>query len=125
MGIAGYGNAPGRWSKMATAIRIKLVDLLEILSIHPPGAWGSARTDPKQRTFATTTRETEADVECIKRYLLASGPARARDLAMELHLNEKAVSHKLKLLRERGELVDLPDHVYGLKENIAEHQERG
>jgi hypothetical protein len=72
--------------------------------------------DPKQRTLgesAVTTTENEADLECIKRYLLDSGLARR-----ELNLNGGAVLHRLSLLRERGELVDLPDHVYGLKENI-------
>jgi hypothetical protein len=106
---------------MVAAIRIKLVDLLKILSIHPPSVWASARTDPKQRTLfesAMTTAETEADVECIKRYLLLSGSARRREVEMELNLSGKAVLRRLNLLRERGELVDLPDHVYGLKEKI-------
>jgi Mn-dependent DtxR family transcriptional regulator len=82
---------------MPTAIRIKLADLLIILmEVRRP-------LDP----------EIEKDLETIKQHLLTSGPARTRDLAMELHMSYGAAIHRLNLLKDRGLIVDLPDHKYG------------
>jgi Mn-dependent DtxR family transcriptional regulator len=83
---------------MAAAIRIKLVDLLPILMESRP-----------------LNPETEKELETIKQFLVTSGPARARDLAMVLHLSDGAVIHRLNLLKEMGDIVDLPDHKYGFK----------
>jgi Mn-dependent DtxR family transcriptional regulator len=83
---------------MPAAIRIKLADLLPILMESRP-----------------LNPETEKELETIKQFLTTSGPARSRDLALELNMSDGAVSHRLRLLKERGVVVDLPDHKYGLK----------
>jgi hypothetical protein len=103
---------------MAAAIRVKLADLLSILMEKPPVAH-----EPQTRQIKMTTPlerrplsvEVEKDLEAIKEYLLA-GPARRSDLEFQFTLSNSAVLHRLHLLMERGVVVDLPGHMYGIPE---------
>ncbi len=107
---------------MAAAIRIKLSDLLSLLMEKPP-----ANHEPRARQIklfspapAKAERRPlnlaiEEDLEAIKTYLL-NGPARRSDLEMELNLSDGAVLHRLRKLKARGVVVDLPGHRYKLGE---------
>jgi hypothetical protein len=109
---------------MAAAIRIKLIDLLKILTDKTPK---EHQPHTKQiRLFATApvkaerhplNLELEGDLELVKAYL-RNGPARRSDLEMELNFSRGAVLHRLSMLRERGMIVDLPNYHYGLKEAV-------
>jgi len=108
---------------MAAAIRIKLIDLLQILSDRPPVARESHAEHLQLFASApATVKKTECsllieqDLEAIKRYLQASKMATKRDLSMELNMSDNATLYRLNLLKERGIVVDLPGHNYGLKE---------
>jgi hypothetical protein len=95
---------------MATAIRIKLVDLLKILNEHPPsGAF--------VRTITRTGPLVERDVEVIRRHL-QSGPTERKVLEIELGLSRSAITHRLNLLKERGVVVECPGHCFALGEGI-------
>lgn len=86
---------------MAAAIRIRLADLLRILTETPPVKHRSARPN------------IQADLEAIREYL-QSGPARRSDLETELGVSGDAVLHRLGMLKAAGEVVYLPDHRYQL-----------
>ena len=92
---------------MAAAIRIKLADLLKILSEQPPSACRRSTTQKHPLV--------EKDIEIIRQHL-QSGPIGRRDLELELNMSRSAILHRLDLLKERGIIVDLPDHHYGLRE---------
>jgi hypothetical protein len=99
---------------MAAAIRIKLADLLRILTEKPPAAH-----EPRTRQIKAKAEprplnaEIEKDLGAIREYLLA-GPARRCDLEFQFNLSDKATLHRLHLLMERGVVVDLPGHRYQL-----------
>lgn len=88
---------------MVTAIRIKLIDLLKILSDRPSKTAGPL---------------VEGDLEAIRRHLQNLGPKGKKDLAMELHMTDHAVLHRLNMLKDRGIVVDLHHHEYGLREMV-------
>ena len=97
---------------MAAAIRIKLSDLLSIISDWPQ----EAPKIRKKRSQPIASAPIEMDLEAIRGYLLASGRATKQDVSMELHMSSNATVRRLNLLKERGVIVDLPGHNYGLKE---------
>lgn len=86
---------------MAAAIRIKLADLLKII------------TETPQVKHRPTSPNMLADLEDIKAYL-QNGPARRSDLEMELGMSDDAVLRRLGALKAAGEVVSLPDHGYQL-----------
>jgi hypothetical protein len=93
---------------MATAIRIKLVDLLKILNEQPPsGAFVRTVTRPGPLS--------EKDVEVIRRHL-RSGPTERRVLELDLGLSRSVMTHRLNLLKERGVVVEFPGHCFALQE---------
>jgi len=99
---------------MAAAIRIKLGDLLKILSDWPQEAPRPRKKQPRTISSARI----EEDMEAIRRYLQASGPTTRRDLSVELHMHDHFTLYRLNLLKERGVIVDLPGYKYGLAEDL-------
>lgn len=90
---------------MATAIRIKLVDLLKIMAETPPVRHKST---PAHRP---TSPDMLADLDAIREYL-QNGAARRRDLEMEFGMSKDGVLRRLHLLKAAGEVVDLPGRRY-------------
>ncbi len=111
---------------MAAVIRIRLVDLLQILCETSPKEVRAKPNSPRQARSAVVEavprkdsgrqagRIDEAELAAISRYLQCAGPAKRIDLQFALNLSEKAVLHRLDLLKERGVIEDLPGHRYGL-----------
>jgi len=88
---------------MPCAIRIKLIDLLKILSERPSG-----------ETAARHLPFLEKDLEAVKAYLQTSGPVASKDLAADFSISKGATLRRLNLLRERGVLINLPGDKYGI-----------
>lgn len=96
-------NAHNQESKHPTVIRIRLIDLLKILA------------EPPARSTRPRAPLVEKDLEAIKLFLQTSGPARRSDLEFQFScLSRSAILHRLDMLKERGEVVDLPGDVYGV-----------
>jgi biotin operon repressor len=93
---------------VAAAIRIKLADLLMILSERPGG-----ETTPKPSRHYPFL---ERDIVAVKAYLQTSGPAKVTDLEKEFDISKRAIWHRLNLLKERGVLVHLPGDKYAILE---------
>jgi len=100
---------------MAAAIRIRLSDLLKILTDRPQETASMSR---KRKIRPISSARIEEDMETIRRYLQASGPTTRRDLSMELHMHDHFTLYRLSLLKERGVVVELPGHKYDLAEDF-------
>lgn len=92
---------------MVTAIRIKLVDFLKILSATPPGAF----CRPKTQNYPLI----ETDLEAIRQHL-QNGLTERKDLENELGLSHNAMLYRLDLLKERGVIVESTAHCFKLNE---------
>ncbi len=90
---------------MAAAIRVKLGDLLKILTDKPQPR--APRPSP-----ASMTR----DMEAIEK-ILESGPAKRSDLELELGVSGDAVLRRLHLLLANGIVVGVSDYRYQLKDD--------
>lgn len=103
------------WPEMAAAIRIKLADLLRILTEKAPVVHEPRTRQVKLPKATPAKAEIEKDLGAIREHLLA-GPAKRSDLDIVLTLSEDATLRRLHLLMERGVVVDLPGHMYGIPE---------
>lgn len=104
---------------MAAVIRMKLIDLLNILSFSDPRAVISSklqsRTIQHQKTTGPRQLIDEADLRAIHKFL-KNGNVTRRDLEFELNMSGAAVLRRLEMLREKGFVEHLPDNRYGLIE---------
>lgn len=88
---------------MAAAIRIRLSDLLKILT-----------DKPKTRAPRPPTPAMAEDLDAIKK-ILESGPQKRGDLELELGISGDAILRRLHLLLASGVVVGVSDHSYRLK----------
>ncbi len=128
---------------MATAIRIKLVDLLAVLAETSPEIKQRpchnftqlkltrsqlARFSPKQerrmqqnpkpcRPANQAHKIDEGELRAIQKYLKNSAASR-RDLEFHFNMTSGSVMRRLKLLKERGIVEHLPGNVYALTEAL-------
>ncbi|OPY56810.1 MAG: hypothetical protein A4E49_00154 [Methanosaeta sp. PtaU1.Bin112] len=105
-----------------SAIRMKLVDLLTILSFSEPakrprerGAVVQSKTVQYQITACPRQRIDEADLRAVQEFLMNRNATR-RDLEFALNMSDGMVLRRLVMLRERGTVEHLPGNVYGLTE---------
>lgn len=103
-------------------IRMKLVDLLTIISFSEPakkthgrGAAVQSKTIQHQITACPCQRIDEADLRVVREFLMNRNATR-RDLEFALNMSEGMVQRRLEMLRESGIVEHLPGDVYSLKE---------
>ncbi len=107
---------------MATAIRIKLADLLAVLAETAPDTNNRTRrhftqlklTGAKSVQHEPQTID-EGDLRAIQKYL-KNNTASRRDLEFHLSMTKNMVLRRLDLLKERGVVKHLPGNMYGLVE---------
>ncbi len=120
---------------MAAVLRIKLADLLTVmtsdLSPRPggPNPNQSAFTQLKLIGFRPVectlkpgnpkirSERYEQELRVIQKYL-RSAPASREDLEFELNMTDKAVRHRLAVLKARGVIEYRSDKTYSLKEAL-------
>ncbi len=113
---------------MTTVIRMKLIDLLTILSFSEPAKKPHERgamvlSKPKTQSKTVQHQKTtyprqlinEDDLRVIQEFLM-DGNATRRDLELELNMSGGMVLRRLEMLRERGVVEHLPGDLYGLAE---------
>jgi len=106
---------------MAAVIRMKLIDLLNILSfsdqraVIPSKSKLQSRTIQHQKTTGPRQLIDEADLRAIHKFL-KNGNVTRRDLEFELNMSGAAVLRRLEMLREKGFVEHLPGNQYGLIE---------
>jgi uncharacterized membrane protein len=104
---------------MPAVLRLKLIDLLRVLSDKAPKEKESHTRqikliEPRRKERVPLNLGLKEDLEAIKAYL-QNGPARRQDLEMELHYSSGVVLRRLHMLKEMGEVINLPNHGYGIK----------
>jgi hypothetical protein len=127
-------------SEMAAVIRIRLIDLLKILCEPLPKEVRTKSNSPSRAKLVVVEKRVEVaprkysasqdkpktcemwansiderELEAISQCLQYAGPAKRWDLQLGLNMSEKAILHRLDLLKERGVVEDLPGYRYGLK----------
>ena len=116
---------------MAAVIRMRLVDLLNILSFSEPAKKPRERgavvlSKPKtqsktvqhQKTTCSRQLINEEELRVIQEFLM-DGNATRRDLEFELNMSGGMVLRRLEMLRERGIVEHLPEDLYGLTEKAT------
>jgi len=104
---------------MATAIRIKLADLLAVLRETPPDTKQQPRRDFTQlKLTGGKITHHEGDLRAIQKYLRNNAASR-QDLEFHLNMTGNMVLRRLEILKERGAIVHLPGNVYSLVEEAV------
>ena len=115
---------------MAAVIRMRLVDLLNILFSEPakkPRERGAvvlskpktqSKTVQHQKTTYSRQLINEEELRVIQEFLM-DGNATRRDLEFELNMSGGMVLRRLEMLRERGIVEHLPEDQYGLTEKAT------
>ena len=113
---------------MAAVIRMRLVDLLNILSFSEPAKKTRERgavvqskqskTIQHQKTTCPRQLINEEELRVIQEFLM-DGNATRRDLEFELNMSGGMVLRRLEMLRERGIVEHLPEDLYGLTEKAT------
>ena len=113
---------------MAAVIRMRLVDLLNILSFSEPAKKPRERGAVVQSKQSTTIQHqkttysrqliNEEELRVIQEFLM-DGNATRRDLEFELNMSGGMVLRRLEMLRERGIVEHLPEDLYGLTEKVT------
>ena len=113
---------------MTTVIRMKLIDLLAILSFSEPTKKPRERGAVVQSKQSTTIQHqkttysrqliNEEELRVIQEFLM-DGNATRRDLEFELNMSGGMVLRRLEMLRERGIVEHLPEDLYGLTEKAT------
>jgi hypothetical protein len=113
---------------MAAVIRMRLVDLLNILSFSEPAKKTRERgavvqskqskTIQHQKTTCPRQLINEEELRVIQEFLM-DGNATRRDLEFELNMSGGMVLRRLEMLRESGIVEHLPEDLYGLTEKAT------
>jgi hypothetical protein len=102
---------------MAIAIRIKLADLLEVMSRSNAEVLRNMPQKTEQTRFTGLCQKIGEDtLTDIQEYLQSTGPKKRRELEYKFSMSRNAVLRRLAVLKQRGTIVQLPENCYGPKE---------
>lgn len=101
---------------MAVVLRLKLIDLLQLLAEkvpkeREPHTRQIKLNEPKRKERGPLNLEIEKDLEAIEK-IMAAGPVSNHDLQMTLGISDGAVLRRLHLLMDKGTLISIPDNKY-------------
>lgn len=101
---------------MAVVLRLKLIDLLRLLTEkvpkeREPHTRQLKLNEPKRKERSPLNLEIEKDLEAIEK-IMAAGPVSNHDLQMVLNMSSNAVLRRLHLLMDKGTLITIPGNQY-------------